>query len=147
MAARTTSNDLMARLQKEHWGRFVGVAGIDCGNVLHDSLAELDRCAKLGLRVAFIEPGRSPGCDIDDRRPDGAGTDGKNGFLAGNGIEQFEFLVGHVQRLRKKPCERYMAGDRNQGNGAAKSAACEESLDDLEELSCCRLLVRIQRID
>lgn len=68
MAARTTSNDLMARLQKEHWGRFIGVAGIDAGNVLHDSLAELDRCAGMGLRVMFIEPGRSPGCDIDDRR-------------------------------------------------------------------------------
>jgi uncharacterized protein len=68
MAARTTPNDLMGRLQKEHWGRFIGVAGIDCGNVLHDSMAELDRCKKMGLRVAFIEPGRSPGCDIDDRR-------------------------------------------------------------------------------
>ena len=68
MAKRTTPNDLMVRLQKEHWGRFIGVAGIDCGNVLHDSMDELDRCAKAGLRVAFIEPGRSPGCDIDDRR-------------------------------------------------------------------------------
>ena len=68
MAARTTSNDLMARLQKEHWGRFIGVAGIDCGNVLHDAMSEIDRCAEMGLRVMFIEPGRSPGCDIDDRR-------------------------------------------------------------------------------
>lgn len=68
MAARTTPNDLMARLQKEHWGKFIGVAGIDAGNVLHDSLAEVDRCAAMGLRVVFIEPGRSPGCDIDDRR-------------------------------------------------------------------------------
>jgi predicted TIM-barrel fold metal-dependent hydrolase len=68
MAKRTTPNDLMGRLQKEHWGRFIGVAGIDCGNVLHDSMAELDRCKQMGLRVVFIEPGRSPGCDIDDRR-------------------------------------------------------------------------------
>lgn len=68
MAARTTSNDLMVKLQKEHWGRFIGVAGIDPGNVLHDSLAEVERCAALGLRVVFIEPGRSPGCDLDDRR-------------------------------------------------------------------------------
>jgi uncharacterized protein len=68
MAARTTSNDLMVRLQNEHWGRFIGVAGIDFGNVLHDALDEIDRCAKLGLRVVFAEPGRSPGCDIDDRR-------------------------------------------------------------------------------
>src|SRR5215217_5997678 len=47
MAARTTSNDLMAKLQKEHWGRFIGVAGIDCGNVLHNALDEIDRCAKM----------------------------------------------------------------------------------------------------
>jgi predicted TIM-barrel fold metal-dependent hydrolase len=68
MAARTTPNDLMVKLQKEHWGKFIGVAGIDAGNVLHDSLQELERCAQMGLRVMFIEPGRSPGCDIDDRR-------------------------------------------------------------------------------
>lgn len=68
MAARTTSNDLMVKLQQEHWGKFIGVAGIDAGNVLHDSMQELERCAQMGLRVMFIEPGRSPGCDIDDRR-------------------------------------------------------------------------------
>ena len=68
MAARTTSNDLMARLQNEHWGRFIGVAGIDCGNVLLNALDEIARSHKLGLRIVFIEPGRSPGCDIDDRR-------------------------------------------------------------------------------
>ena len=68
MAARTTPNDLMVKLQKEHWGKFIGVAGIDAGNVLHDSMQELERCAQMGLRVMFIEPGRSPGCDIDDRR-------------------------------------------------------------------------------
>lgn len=68
MAARTTSNDLMVRLQKAHWGKFIGVAGIDCGDVLHNALEEVERCAALGLRVVFIEPGRSPGCDIDDRR-------------------------------------------------------------------------------
>ncbi len=67
MAARTTSNDLMARLQKEYWGRFMGVAGIDCGNVLHNALDEIERCYALGLRIVFIEPGRSPDCDIDDR--------------------------------------------------------------------------------
>ena len=26
---RTTSNDMMAEVQKRHWGRFIGVAGID----------------------------------------------------------------------------------------------------------------------
>jgi uncharacterized protein len=66
--ARTTSNDLMASMQKENWGRFIGVAGIDVGNVLHDSMEELERSHQLGLRAVFIEPGRSPKCDIDDRR-------------------------------------------------------------------------------
>ena len=56
MAARTTPNDLMVKLQKEHWGKFIGVAGIDFGNVLHDALDEIERCAKLGLRVVFAEP-------------------------------------------------------------------------------------------
>jgi len=68
MPPRTMSNDLMARLQKEHWGRIVGVAGIDTGNVHHDAMEELDRCHGLGLRAVFIEPGHSPGCDIDDPR-------------------------------------------------------------------------------
>ena len=45
--ARTTSNDLMAQMQKDNWGRFIGVAGIDVGNVLHDSMAELERSHKL----------------------------------------------------------------------------------------------------
>lgn len=66
--ARTTSNDLMAQMQKENWGRFIGVAGIDVGNVLHDSMQELERSHQLGLRAVFIEPGRSPKCDLDDRR-------------------------------------------------------------------------------
>lgn len=65
---RTTSNDLMAELQCSYWGRFVGVAGIDAGNVFHDAVAEIERCYQLGLRAVFIEPGRSPGCDLDDRR-------------------------------------------------------------------------------
>lgn len=67
-APRTTSNDLMADLQRKHWGRFVGVAGIDAGNVFHNALDEIERCYQLGLRVVFIEPGRSPGCGLDDRR-------------------------------------------------------------------------------
>jgi predicted TIM-barrel fold metal-dependent hydrolase len=65
---RTTSNDVMAKMQKEYWGRFIGVAGIDTGNVIHDSMQELERSHKLGLRAVFIEPGRSPKCDLDDRR-------------------------------------------------------------------------------
>ena len=68
MAPRTTSNDLMARLQAEHPGRFLGVAGIDTGNVHHDAHEELERCHAMGLRAVFIEPGHSPGCDIDDPR-------------------------------------------------------------------------------
>lgn len=65
---RTTSNDLMADLQRKHWGRLIGVAGIDVGNIFHNALDEIERCHELGLRAIFIEPGRSPGCDLDDRR-------------------------------------------------------------------------------
>jgi uncharacterized protein len=68
MPDRTASNDLMAQLQREHPGRFIGVAGIDAGNKFHDALHEIGRCHDMGLRVAFIEPGHSPGCDLDDRR-------------------------------------------------------------------------------
>ena len=68
MPDRVTPNDLMAKLQKEHWGRFIGVAGIDAGNVFHKATDEIERCYKMGLRIVFIEPGRSPGCNLDDRR-------------------------------------------------------------------------------
>jgi predicted TIM-barrel fold metal-dependent hydrolase len=65
---RTTSNDMMADVQKRHWGKFIGVGGIDAGGVYHEPIKEIQRCAKLGLRAIFIEPGRSPGCDLDDKR-------------------------------------------------------------------------------
>jgi predicted TIM-barrel fold metal-dependent hydrolase len=65
---RTTSNDMMAEVQKRHWGKFIGVAGIDSGGVYHDPIPEIRRCAGMGLRAIFIEPGRSPGCDLDDKR-------------------------------------------------------------------------------
>lgn len=68
LADRTTSNDLMAAMQRKHPGRFVGVAGIDAGNTFHNALDEIQRCKELGLRVVFIEPGRSPGCNLDDPR-------------------------------------------------------------------------------
>lgn len=66
-ADRTTPNDYMAEIQSKYWGRFIGVAGIDAGNVFHNALDEIERCYQLGLRVVFIEPGRSPGCNLDDR--------------------------------------------------------------------------------
>ncbi len=65
--ARTTSNDEIAALQHEHLGKIIGVAGIDVGNTFHNSLEELERCSDLGLKAAFIEPGRSPGCLLNDR--------------------------------------------------------------------------------
>ena len=65
---RRTDNDYMADVQRRHWGRFIGVAGIDAGGVFHDPLQEIERCAALGLRAVFIEPGRSPGCYLDDPR-------------------------------------------------------------------------------
>ena len=65
---RTTSNDYMADVQRRNWGRFIGVAGIDAGAVFHDPIEEIKRCAELGLRAIFIEPGRSPGCLLSDPR-------------------------------------------------------------------------------
>ena len=68
LPARTTSNDHMADVQRRNWGRFIGVAGIDAGAVYHEPIKEIERCAKLGLRVIFIEPGCSPGCMLNDPR-------------------------------------------------------------------------------
>ncbi len=67
LPARTTSNDLLADAQRRYPGRFVGVAGIDPSNQMHDSMTELARCVEdLGLFAVFIEPGRAPGCNLDD---------------------------------------------------------------------------------
>src|SRR5690348_15128144 len=52
---RTTSNDMMADVQKRHWGKFIGVGGIDAGGVYHEPVKEIQRCAQLGLRAIFIE--------------------------------------------------------------------------------------------
>jgi hypothetical protein len=69
LPARTTSNDALAAVQRAHPGRFIGVAGIDASNTMHDAMAELARCVdELGLFAVFIEPGRAPGCNLDDPR-------------------------------------------------------------------------------
>ena len=68
---RIVDNDEQAELQRRYPKRFVGVAGIDPGNQIHDGLRELERCVnELGLRVATIEPGRKPmlAPDPADRR-------------------------------------------------------------------------------
>ena len=67
LPARTTPNDLLADVQRAHPGRFLGVAGIDASNQLHDAQVELRRCVdELDLHAVFIEPGRAPGCNLDD---------------------------------------------------------------------------------
>jgi len=67
LPARTTSNDVLADVQRDFPGRFIGVAGIDVSNQMHDSMDELVRCVEeLGLFAVFIEPGRAPGCNLDD---------------------------------------------------------------------------------
>ncbi len=69
LPARTTSNDLLADVQRRHPGRFVGVAGIDVSGTFHNAHDEIDRCAgRLGLKAICIEPGRAPGCLLNDRR-------------------------------------------------------------------------------
>jgi hypothetical protein len=69
LPARTASNDVMAQVQAAYPGRFIGVIGLDVSNTMHNALDELKRCVdELGLFVAFIEPGRAPGCNLDDPR-------------------------------------------------------------------------------
>jgi len=49
---RSTSNDLLAEVQRARPGRFVGVAGIDPSNQMHDAMTELRRCVEvLDLRA------------------------------------------------------------------------------------------------
>jgi uncharacterized protein len=57
---RVSSNSEQMAHQALYPQRVVGVAGIDVGNVAHDALTELARCVEGGLKVATIEPGRSP---------------------------------------------------------------------------------------
>ncbi len=67
LPARTTPNELLADVQHRHPGRFYGVAGIDVSGTFHEPHAEIDRCVHvLGLRAICIEPGRAPGCALDD---------------------------------------------------------------------------------
>ena len=64
---RTTSNDQLSEVENRHPGRFLAVAGIDVSGKFHDPLAEIQRCVRqLGMRAVTIEPGRAPGCLIDD---------------------------------------------------------------------------------
>lgn len=61
LPARSVDNDQQSELQRRFPQRFVGVAGIDPGNEVHDGMREFERCVgELGLRVATIEPGRKP---------------------------------------------------------------------------------------
>jgi uncharacterized protein len=60
LPARVSSNHEQVRYQSQYPQRFVGVAGIDVGNVAHAAESELEWCVKKGLQVATIEPGRAP---------------------------------------------------------------------------------------
>jgi predicted TIM-barrel fold metal-dependent hydrolase len=69
LPARTTPNDLLADVQQRYPGRFLGVAGIDVSETFHNAREEIDRCVnQLGLKAICIEPGRAPGCLLNDRR-------------------------------------------------------------------------------
>ena len=68
LPARTTSNDLLADVQRARPGAFIGVAGLDVSHEMHDALAEVERVAALGLKAVCMEPGRAPGCMLDDAR-------------------------------------------------------------------------------
>jgi hypothetical protein len=56
----------------------------------------LDRggCAVTGIEgegAKFLDHRR----DVHDGRPHGSGANGEHGFLAGSGIGEFEFFIGH----------------------------------------------------
>jgi predicted TIM-barrel fold metal-dependent hydrolase len=69
LPARTTSNDQLADVQQRYPGRFIGIAGIDASNTFHDALTEIERCVTtLRLKAVVIEPGRAPGCLLNDER-------------------------------------------------------------------------------
>ena len=62
-------NERVAELQDKYPGRFVGLAGIDPTNTVHDAVKETDRCIRsLGLKGIFLEPGRALGTGPDDAR-------------------------------------------------------------------------------
>jgi predicted TIM-barrel fold metal-dependent hydrolase len=62
-------NERIAELQDKYPGKFIGLAGIDPTNTVHDAVKETERCIKsLGLAGIFIEPGRAWGTGPDDER-------------------------------------------------------------------------------
>lgn len=62
-------NERVAELQDQYPGRFVGLAGIDPTNTVHDAVKETDRCIRsLNLKGIFLEPGRALGTGPDDSR-------------------------------------------------------------------------------
>jgi uncharacterized protein len=63
------ANERLAELQTRYPGRFVGFAGIDVSNTVHDAVAETDKAVQsLGLKGIFIEPGRCLQSSPDDPR-------------------------------------------------------------------------------
>src|SRR5688572_7622446 len=62
-------NERIAELQDKYPKRFVGLAGIDPTNTVHDAVKETERCIRsLGLKGIFLEPGRALGTGPDDPR-------------------------------------------------------------------------------
>lgn len=52
-------NDHIHDLMKKYPGKVIGCAGIDLANIVHDAVAETERCVKLGFKAIHIEPARS----------------------------------------------------------------------------------------
>ena len=62
-------NETIAELQDKYPRRFIGIAGIDCTNTVHDGAMETERAIRqLGLKGIFLEPGRGLGVGPDDER-------------------------------------------------------------------------------
>jgi predicted TIM-barrel fold metal-dependent hydrolase len=65
---RRISNEHAAEVQNKYPERIIAVGGVDAGGVFHNPLEEIEKCKKLGIKGIFIEPGRSPGCYLNDPR-------------------------------------------------------------------------------
>jgi uncharacterized protein len=62
-------NERIAELQDKYPARFIGLAGIDPSNTVHNAVSETERCVRtLGLKGIFLEPGRALGVGPDDER-------------------------------------------------------------------------------
>lgn len=66
---REIANEHVAAVVAMHPDRIIGIGGVDPSGRCHDPVEEVGKCAALGLKGVFLEPGRAlPGCHPADSR-------------------------------------------------------------------------------